>query len=139
MNLIHLHPMLVHFPIALALVALLFDIANYKFKQDWLVKSAVTLTVLATLGALAAILSGLFFTKPTAGLADTLKGVHTLYAIVSTVFLLIASGVGLISFYKNKTLKQMKYVFTAALLLAAIGVSLTGMKGGSIVYDVWLF
>lgn len=138
MTLIHLHPMLVHFPIALALVALLFDIANYTLKQDWLVKSARVLTILATLGAIAAILSGFFFTKPVAGLAGMLKEVHAFYAVISTVLLFIASCTGMMSFCKCNS-KWIKYTFTVSLLLAAIGISLTGMKGGSIVYDVWLF
>ncbi|MEG2065020.1 MAG: hypothetical protein RRY23_07765, partial [Alistipes sp.] len=39
-------------------------------------KAAVTLTVFAALGALAAVLSGFFLTKPVAGLAATLKADH---------------------------------------------------------------
>lgn len=139
MNLNHLHPMLVHFPIALALVALLFDVLNYKLRQDWLSKSAVVLTLLATLGAIVALLSGFFFTKPVAGLAETLKEVHVLYAVFSTVFLLVASVAGLIIAFKRRASQWATYLFTGALLLAGIGISLTGMKGGSIVYDVWLF
>lgn len=139
MNLNHLHPMLVHFPIALALVALLFDVVNYKFKQDWLSKSAVVLVVLAALGAMAAILSGFFFTKPVAGFAAVLKDIHVLYAIVSTVFLVAASFTGLAIVCKINISSRVKYLFTLSLLLAAVGISLTGMKGGSIVYDVWLF
>lgn len=139
MNLNHLHPMLVHFPIALALVALLFDVVNYKFKQDWLSKSAVVLVVLAALGAMAAILSGFFFTKPVAGLAEVLKEIHVHYAIVSTIFLVAASLAGLAIVSKVNISSRVKYLFTLSLLLAAVGISLTGMKGGSIVYDVWLF
>lgn len=141
MNLVHLHPMLVHFPIALALVALLFNLATYYFKQDWLNKGAVALTVLAALGAVAAILSGFFFTKPVAGLAATLKDEHVMYALASTLFLIVSSCIGLMIVLKPGKQGQTKspHLFTLFLGLVAIFISLTGMKGGSIVYDVWLF
>lgn len=139
MSLTHLHPMLVHFPIALALVALLFNFGGYSFKKEWLNKAAVTLTILATLGAMAALLSGFFFTKPVAGLAATLKEEHVQYAVISTGLLSMASLLGLIALCKYNYQTKLKYAFTVLLILVAIGVSLTGMVGGSIVYDVWLF
>lgn len=139
MNLLHLHPMLVHFPIALALVALLFNLATYYFNKEWLDRASIALTVLAALGAVAAILSGFFFTKPVAGLAGTLKDIHVMYALISTVILIVAALVGLTIALKENSRNRLKYIFTLLLVLAAIGISLTGMKGGSIVYDVWLF
>ncbi|MEG1718071.1 MAG: DUF2231 domain-containing protein [Bacteroidales bacterium] len=138
MNLIHLHPMLVHFPVALTLVALCFHLADYWFKQEWLNKGAVALVVLATLGAFASLCSGFFFTKPVAGLAASIKEVHIMFASISTVFLVLASIVGLISLWKKNGIPW-KYFFTVLLILASIAISLAGMKGGSIVYDVWLF
>lgn len=139
MNITHLHPMLVHFPIALALTALLFDLGAYYFKKEWFNKTAISLTVLATLGAITALLSGFFLTKPVAGLAAVLKEEHTLYAVISTCLLIISSLIGLIALLKQKDQIRLKYAFTVSLILVAIGISLTGMIGGSIVYDVWLF
>ena len=139
MSLTHLHPMLVHFPIALALVAFLFNVASYFIKKEWLNISSVTLSVLATLGAIAAILSGFLFTKPVAGLAASMKADHVTYAITSTVFLLIATTVGLVWIMNKETKSKLVYLYTLFMLLSAIGISLTGMEGGSIVYDVWLF
>lgn len=139
MNITHLHPMLVHFPIALALTALLFDLGSYYLKKEWLNKTAISLTVLATLAAIAALLSGFFLTKPVAGLAEVLKEEHALYAVISTCLLIISSLTGLITLLKQKDQTKLKYAFTASLVLVAIGISLTGMIGGSIVYDVWLF
>lgn len=132
--------MLVHFPIALALVALLFNLGAYFFKNEWLNKSTVILVILAALGAIAAILSGFFFTKPTAGLATVLKDQHVMYALISTVILVLASFIGLISLSKGgRRNSWLGYIFTLVMLFAAAGILLTGMKGGSIVYDVWLF
>lgn len=139
MSLIDLHPMLVHFPIALALVALLFNVAGYRFRTSWLETSAIALTVLAALGAIAAVTSGALFTKPTAGLAATLKAEHVMYAGITTTLLAIAAIAGLLIAWKLKDNVAMKWIFTALLFGAAVGVSLTGMKGGEIVYHVWLF
>lgn len=139
MNLVHLHPMLVHFPIALALVALLFNVASYLIRKEWLNISSVALTVLAALGAVASVLSGFFFTKPVAGLAATMKDLHTMYALISTVLLLIAALIGIAYLMGKVTRAKLIYVYTVFMLLSAFGISLTGMEGGSIVYDVWLF
>lgn len=139
MNLVHLHPMVVHFPIALALAALLFNLVAYCIKQDWLNKTAIALSVLAALGAVASILTGFFLTKPVAGLAATLKAEHTTYAIASTLLLVISSVIGIMIFLKPDKYVRLQYVFTTLLILTAGCISLTGMKGGSIVYDVWLF
>ena len=139
MDLVHLHPMLVHFPIALALVAFLFNLASYFLNKEWLKTGSVALTVLATLGAIAAILSGVFFTKPVAGLAATMKDVHMMYAFISTFLLILAALAGLMFVIKKEKQPKMMYVYTLFLFLSAIGISLTGMEGGSIVYDVWLF
>lgn len=139
MDLVHLHPMLVHFPIALALVAFLFNLASYFLNKEWLKTGSVALTVLATLGAIAAILSGVFFTKPVAGLAATMKDVHMMYAFISTSLLILAALAGLMFVIKKEKQPKMMYVYTLFLFLSAIGISLTGMEGGSIVYDVWLF
>ncbi|MEG2371057.1 MAG: DUF2231 domain-containing protein [Alistipes sp.] len=136
MNLIHLHPMLVHFPIALVLVTVIFNLAAFYFKQEWL---TVTLTVFAALGALAAVLSGFFLTKPVAGLAATLKADHVMYAMIATAFLIVAALTGLIALLKFNNQTKLRYLFSAFLLCAAAFISVTGMVGGSIVYDVWLF
>lgn len=139
MSLLDLHPMLVHFPIALALVALLFNVADYRFKTLWIRKSAVALTVLAALGAIAAVTSGALFARPTTGLAATLKAEHAMYAGITMSLLVVAAFVGLLFVLKYKDNVRVKWLFTVLLIAAAIGVSLTGLKGGEIVYHVWLF
>ncbi len=136
----HLHPMIVHFPIALALVALLFNATWYVLKREWMKTGSVALTVLAALGAVGAILTGLFFTKPVAGLAATMKDTHIVYASTATVMLLIAAVVGLmLEFGKKPAARNRTYLYTLFLLLSAVAISMTGMVGGSIVYDIWLF
>lgn len=55
----NLHPAVVHFPIALATVALLFDVVGpFLKKHDWLDRTGATLWILAGIGAFFAMESG---------------------------------------------------------------------------------
>lgn len=140
MNLIDLHPMFVHFPIAITLVALLSDVAHYYFKKDWLNNSTVALVVIAALGAIASVTSGALFTKSTSGLAETIKLSHANFAAATTCALIVTAIIALYAMFKYRyTNKSLQYVVTALLVTSAVLVAITGMKGGSIVYDVWLF
>ena len=57
----NLHPALVHFPIALLPMALLFEILGLTFRrQDWLERAAVSLYAAAALGALVALWSSFY-------------------------------------------------------------------------------
>ncbi len=53
-----LHPQIVHAPIVLIIVALLFDVVGRALDREWWRKAGVTMLVLGVLGAGAAVLSG---------------------------------------------------------------------------------
>jgi uncharacterized membrane protein len=53
-----LHPIVVHFPIALLVVGLLVDVAGLALRRDWLKKAGLLLLILGTLGAVAAARTG---------------------------------------------------------------------------------
>ena len=57
-DLTHLHPMIVHFPIALLIVGFLADAVGLIFKKDFFTKAGFYLLILGTLGVVAAYLSG---------------------------------------------------------------------------------
>ncbi len=54
----HLHAMLIHFPIALLLVAFLSELSAAIFKNEFFKKVSLLLLILGSLGAIAAYLSG---------------------------------------------------------------------------------
>ena len=54
----NIHPMLVHFPIALLITAVLLDFFYLLWKKDWLRNSIMTLFIFAVLASLATYLSG---------------------------------------------------------------------------------
>ena len=54
----HLHAMLIHFPIALLLVAFLSEVISAIFKSEFYKKVSLLLLILGTVGVIAAFLSG---------------------------------------------------------------------------------
>jgi uncharacterized membrane protein len=52
------HPMLVHFPIALLIAGIAADVAGLGLKKAWLSHAGLLLLVLGTLGTIAAVWSG---------------------------------------------------------------------------------
>ena len=131
----HLHPMLVHFPIALVAVGFLAEFAFIIFKKELsLTKMGFYLLVLGTISACLAWLSGGLFTSEMTGAAGEMRETHELMASI-TVALLIATLAfrSLLMFFKNE---NPKLKIAAFLLygLAALAVSVTGFLGGNLVY-----
>jgi uncharacterized membrane protein len=140
MNTDHFHPMLVHFPIALVMVAFLADTLNLVTKKEpCLSKLGFYLQILGTLGAVAAVLSGTFFTEEASGPAYELRESHELFANITMYALITATALRIFVVVKKKELSGLKWISYGLLTIAAITVTITGFKGGSIVYDIWLF
>ena len=58
-DLTHLHPMIVHFPIALLIIGFLSDLAGLILKRNFFTQAGFYLLILGALGITAAYLSGL--------------------------------------------------------------------------------
>ena len=76
----HLHPMLVHFPIALVVFGFIAEIAAIYFKKEvCLSKAGYFLLIFGTLSAIVAWLTGNFFTAEMSGAAGEIKETHELF------------------------------------------------------------
>jgi len=135
----HLHPLLVHFPIALVIIGFLAEIAFLFFKKETsLNKMGYYLLIIGTLAAIVAWLTGNFFTSEMDGAAGKIRETHELFATITLVVLLVTSAVRtalLMLKNENPTLKILAFVLYG---LAAITVSITGYLGGSLVYNFML-
>lgn len=132
----HLHPMLVHFPIALVLFGFIADLASIYFKKEvCLSKSGFYLLLAGTATALFALLSGVLFTSEMTGSAGEIQETHELFAWITVGMLITTSGLRLFLKIKNKEKSNLKWVAFILYGLAAISVSITGFYGGTLVYN----
>ncbi len=131
-----IHPMIVHFPIALLIIGFLSDLIGTIWKKEFFSKAGFYLLILGTLGVLAA-----YFTGNLAGdgltEAGPLKQALELHeeAAELSLWLMAATAVMRIAFVLTKRYKGI--LQWAALLLFFIGVlsvARTGYYGGELVF-----
>ncbi len=130
-----LHPMFVHFPIALLFTSVLFDAEGSWFKRENFRDGAFWLLILGLLGEVAAAIAGEWAeeTAKKAGIAESMIETHETLAFVTLGifgFLLL----GRLVLQNQFTRKTMVPYF----LIAAIGLgtlSATGHYGGDLVYE----
>ena len=131
----HLHPMLVHFPIALIVVGFIADISSLFYKKELcLSKAGFYLMILGTLGAIVAFLTGEFFTYDLSGEAGNMEETHELFALITIIFMLLASTYRIYLIVKKKDQTNLKWIAFSLYCAGAIAVSITGFFGGTLVY-----
>jgi uncharacterized membrane protein len=135
----HLHPMLVHFPIALVVFGFLAELTFLFLKHEVRIsKMGYYLLIVGTLTALLAWLTGNFFTSPMDGAAGKMKETHELFATITLILLLVTSILRttlLMMKTENPIIKTVSFILYA---FAAVAVSVTGYLGGSLVYNYML-
>lgn len=130
------HPMTVHFPIALLLVAFLFELLALSSKSNPLFsKIGFYLLIAGTLGAVVAVITGNLFTEEFTGPMGDTKEMHELFANIAMWSAIAASLLRIFMEIKKSTNTSLKLLAFAGLLVAVIAVSIAGYYGGSIVYD----
>lgn len=135
-SLSHIHPMLIHFPIAIIGIGFIADLASLVFKKEaCLSKTGFYLLIAGTVSALFAVLSGALFTAEMSGSAGKIQETHELFAWVTLGLLIIASLLRIFISAKKKENTNLKWIAFALYGLAAISVSITGFFGGTLVYN----
>jgi len=132
----HLHPMLVHFPIALVVFGFIAEIAALYFKKEiYLSRMGFILLIFGTLSAFTAWLTGTLFTSEMAGTAGAIKETHELFAWITLGTLLATSILRIVTQAKKNENAGLKSVALILYGLAAVSVSITGFYGGTLVYN----
>jgi len=130
------HPMVVHFPIALIFIAVLADIFGlFKKQSDWINWTAVSLYVLAALGAIAAFLTGraALETVTVPAQARAVLTGHENLALYTMWSMIVYGGIRVLFLFIT-----VKAYIKNALIIPAIGIivliSITADRGGELVY-----
>lgn len=132
----HIHPMLVHFPIALAMLGFLFEAIELFFMRGKQQRNCGEFILyFATLSAFAALLSGELFTSEFVGKPLEVKELHASFALISTILLSVSCVFYLVHRFLRKESKGMRTTGFIFYLLATISISITGYMGGNLVYS----
>ncbi|HUX53428.1 MAG TPA: DUF2231 domain-containing protein [Williamwhitmania sp.] len=132
----HLHPMLVHFPIALIIAGFALEVFHLIIKKEQcLSRAGFYLLILGTLGAIVAYLAGEFFTNDLAGAAGGIQETHELFASITLGTVILTLLVRLYLMIKKKEETSLRWVYFALYALSAIFVGITGFYGGTLVFS----
>lgn len=136
-NTAHLHPMLVHFPIALITIGFIADIVSLFFKSEkCLSKTGLYLMVLGTLAAIAAWSSGHLFTaEPSQGSVVQVFEKHETAALITMLLMILGSFLRIWLILQKKEETQLKWVVFGLYFLGFAAVTFTGFMGGTMVYN----
>ncbi len=132
----HIHPMIVHFPIALLIIGFLSDIIGLFFKKDFFSRTGFYLLILGTLGVAAAYVTGNLAGDGIAE-AGTLKQAletHEDAAALSLWLMVIAAVVriGLVMLKKYSGI--FKWLAFILFFAGVLSIARTGYYGGELVF-----
>ena len=136
----HIHPVIVHFPIALIIVGFLADVVSLFFKEEkCLSKAGFWLMILGTLAAVAAWGSGHLFTSE----LDQGEIARTFYrhktgALITMIIMLLGTTLRVYLVSRKKEETSLRWIVFLLYFLGFLGVTFTGFMGGTMVYSFML-
>lgn len=138
-NIDHIHPMTVHFPIALLIVGFIAELLFLFVKKEKLFsEAAFWLLVIGTLSAVAAYISGAFLTGDLRGAAGVQQNTHEFYAEITVVAALICTVFKIYLKAEKKENSALKWIAFILYAVVVFAVSITGYHGGVLVHDILL-
>ncbi len=133
----HLHPMIVHFPIALLIVGFAFDIAGLFIKRESFTNTGFYLLLIGAAGTVAAFISGDIAgggITEAGSLGQALER-HEEAAELTIWLVIIAAAFRLLLVVIKKYTGYLKAAALVLMLASVISVGRTGHYGGKLVYE----
>ncbi|WP_414047278.1 DUF2231 domain-containing protein [Macrococcus equi] len=132
-----LHPLIVHFPIALLLVGTLFELLSLKYRKQLNLAGTILLALGFVSGVVAFLTgdSGERFAEMHFGEIENMVHQHEDMARNAMIMFGLAVGLKLITHF---TTQYQKAIYIAVIVIAIIGsvlLAYTGHLGGQIVYE----
>jgi uncharacterized membrane protein len=139
-NTYHIHPMVVHFPIALIIAGFTFDLVYIFYKKEiCFSKAGFYLMILGALAAIVAFTTGHLFTSEiTEGDALNTYLLHKNGGLFTLIFISLALIVRIYLVITKKEASNFKWLSFILYLMAFLAVSFTGFMGGTMVYEYML-
>ena len=132
----HLHPMIVHFPVAIIIVGFLFDLTGaFLHKDHCIARAGYYLEVIGMVAAIAGWGSGYFFTSPLEGEAGIVLDNHYRFATITLISIIVATLFRMVIVYLKKDETRLKWLALFLYFIAFLAVSYTGFLGGTLVQD----
>jgi len=140
LRLAELHPIVVHFPIALLITSVALDFAGCFLHRAGLTTAATWCLLLGVPGAYAALFSGFLSERDVAlAMAGSMLHLHKVCAVLTTFSFSLLLLVRLIWLLPTLYVKSLPPLVVALYLLASVVsvvlLGLTGYLGGAMVYD----
>lgn len=132
----HLHPMIVHFPIALLMVGFLFDAISLFSKKEIFSTAGLYLLILGTLGVVAAYFSGTFAgggITETGSLKQALE-THEGAAELALWLMVVTAVVRMALVAMKRYQGGYKYAAVILFFIGVLAIARTGYYGGDLVY-----
>lgn len=133
-----LHPMMVHFPVALILTACFLAVIYLIRTHDPQMNTCIRiLVVLGAIGAWVAVLTG-SFTLPVTGEAEAVKHIHHNFAQWTSLCMSASAVLYLFIWWYKKVPYWLGLLAFLFLVAGTLLVAITGYYGGYIVYNILL-
>ncbi len=132
----HLHPMIVHFPIALVIVGFLSDVIGLVTKWKFFTSAGLFLIILGSLGTLAAYLSGNLAGEgiEAFGALGTALDTHENSAVVAVWTMMILAVLRTLLAVTGRMTGWLKLGMVILLAVGVGTIARTGYYGGELVY-----
>jgi len=134
----NLHPLVIHFPIAIIIVAAFADLVDTLFgRPGWLTYAATTLFVLGSAAAIAACLTGqqALDTVLMPGMAHPIAQAHRTWAIATTIFWSVLTLIRVSMAFRAPLARRYRVALLIAALAGVAGLQQTAERGGRLVYE----
>jgi uncharacterized membrane protein len=135
-EIVHIHRVVIHFPIAIILVGFLADMVSLVFKKEKCLSTmGLYLEVLGVLSAMVAFGTGYFLTGEVIDNSGLDGERHELFASLTLITMVVATFFRILIVYLKKDETRLKYLAMVIFFLAAVFVSITGHFGGMVVVN----
>lgn len=133
----HLHPMIVHFPIALLIVGFLFDIGGLFIKRESFTTTGFYLLILGSAGVIAAFISGNIAGGSVSeeGMLGNALEQHEEAAELTIWLVSIAAVIRIILVLINRYSGYLKAGMLVLYFISIFAIGRTGYYGGKLVYE----